>query len=100
MRWRRRAPRSGPRSPTIPRKALAGAVPYLRLMGIVAGGWLMAVAALAAARREAAGGDGEFCRAKLATARFYAEHMLAPAAALLPAIAGGATVMGFDLEVL
>ena len=83
-----------------PARALAGAVPYLRLMGLVAGGWLMALSALAAARRAAAGDDGDFCRAKLTTARFYAEHMLAPAPALLPAIAGGATVMDFDLELL
>ena len=36
--------------PTDPAGALAGAVPYLRLMGIVAGGWLMAKSALAANR--------------------------------------------------
>ncbi len=37
-----------------PARALAGAVPYLRLMGLVAGGWLMAKALLAAQRRAAA----------------------------------------------
>jgi hypothetical protein len=39
-------------------------------------------------------------RAKLATARFYAEHFLARAPAYLPAIAGGATVIDFDPELL
>jgi hypothetical protein len=39
-------------------------------------------------------------RAKLATARFYAEHLLARAPAYLPAIAGGATVIDFDPELL
>jgi 3-(methylsulfanyl)propanoyl-CoA dehydrogenase len=83
-----------------PARALAGAVPYLRLTGIVVGGWLMALSALAARRSEANGGDPDFCRAKRATARFYAEHMLAPAPALLPAVTGGATVMDFDLALL
>jgi hypothetical protein len=76
-------------------------VPYLRLMGIVAGGWTMARSALAAERRLAQGdGDARFAKAKLATARFYAEQMLATAPALLPAVAGGDTVMGFDAELL
>jgi alkylation response protein AidB-like acyl-CoA dehydrogenase len=79
--------------------ALAGAVPYLALFGIVACGWLMARSAFAAARRLAAGaGDPTFNRAKLGTARFYAEHYLPRAAALLPALRGGDTVMGFPLD--
>ena len=84
-----------------PASALAGSVPYLRLMGIVAGGWLMAKSALAAERRLTRGdGDQRFAKAKIATARFYAEHILATAPALLPAIAGGDTVMSFDSELL
>jgi alkylation response protein AidB-like acyl-CoA dehydrogenase len=79
--------------------ALAGAVPYLKLMGAVAGGWLMARAALAAQQHLARGdGDRAFHQAKLLTARFYAEHVLATAPSLLPAVAGGSTVMAFDLE--
>ncbi|HXP29667.1 MAG TPA: acyl-CoA dehydrogenase [Stellaceae bacterium] len=82
-----------------PARALAGAVPYLKLTGLVAGGWVMAQSALAALRRLGSGtGDARFHRAKLATARFYAETYLATAPALLPAIAGGGTVMDFDLE--
>jgi alkylation response protein AidB-like acyl-CoA dehydrogenase len=79
-----------------PARALAGAVPYLKLLGTVAGGWVMAVAALAAQRRLAArDGDAAFNEAKIVTARFYAEHYLATAAGLLPSIRGGATVMSF-----
>ena len=84
-----------------PARALAGSAPYLRLMGIVAGGWLMARSALAAERRLAEGrGDPRFATAKIATARFFAEHMLATAPTLLPAIRGGNTVLGFDPELL
>ncbi len=75
-----------------PALAAAGSAPYLALFGTVAGGWLMARLALAA-RHQAA---GEFAAAKLATARCYAEHYLARAPSYLPAIMGGATVMGFD----
>jgi 3-(methylthio)propanoyl-CoA dehydrogenase len=82
-----------------PPRALAGAVPYLKQLGTVAGGWLMAKSALAAtARLRTRAGDAGFNEAKLVTARFYAEHVLPAAPALLPAITGGSTVMAFDLE--
>jgi 3-(methylsulfanyl)propanoyl-CoA dehydrogenase len=82
-----------------PPRALAGAVPYLRLMGTVTGGWLMARGALAAQRRLAErNGDASFHDAKLTTARFYAEQVLATAPASLSAITGGTTIMSFDLE--
>jgi 3-(methylsulfanyl)propanoyl-CoA dehydrogenase len=81
--------------------ALAGAEPYLRLLGTVASGWLMARSAAAATRRvQTNAANHPFLAAKIATARFYAEHRLAQAPALLPAIAGGATVMGFDLDLI
>jgi len=67
----------------------AGATPFLHLTGTVVGGWLMARAALAAQRRTADGGDRAFCEAKIATARFYAEHVLPRAHALLPEITEG-----------
>jgi 3-(methylthio)propanoyl-CoA dehydrogenase len=58
-------------------KAFACSVPYLRLWGTVAGGWQMARAAQIAASKIAAGdADAEFYRAKLATAAFYATHVL------------------------
>ena len=59
----------------------AGATPYMRLFGAVAGGWGLARGALAAARHLAEGGNDPFYAGKLATA--YAEQILPPAAALL-----------------
>jgi hypothetical protein len=58
-------------------KAFACSVPYLKLWGVVAGGWQMARAAQIAAAKIAAGDpDAAFYRAKLTTARFYADHVL------------------------
>ncbi len=69
----------------------AGSVPYLRLAGIVLGGWQMARAALAAhAKLEAGQGDADFYLAKIGTARFFADHFLSQAAGLRDAIVGGA----------
>ena len=79
--------------------ALAGSASYLKLMGIVTGGALLAQGALAAEARVKTGtGDVAFNKAKLMTARFFAEHVLATAPGLVPAITGGATTMSFDLE--
>ena len=72
--------------------AFAGAVPYLKLWGTVAGGWQMARAALIAKKRlDDGAADHDFYRAKLATARFYAEHILPLAHAYKQAIVHGAT---------
>jgi alkylation response protein AidB-like acyl-CoA dehydrogenase len=79
-----------------PAAAAAGSVPYLQLFGTVTGGWLTARVAAASLRQP----DDAMTRTKLATARFYAEHFLARAPAYLPAIAGGATVIDFDPELL
>ena len=69
------------------RAAHAASVPYLKLWGLVAGGWQMARAALVAARRLAEGkGDREFYRAKIATARFYADYYLPQTVALKHAV--------------
>jgi alkylation response protein AidB-like acyl-CoA dehydrogenase len=73
------------------RRASVGAVPFLELFGTVAGGWQLARAALAAHKRLAAGGDdAAFYRAKIQTARFYADHMLVKAAALAKTVTSGA----------
>ncbi|HEX6442974.1 MAG TPA: acyl-CoA dehydrogenase [Stellaceae bacterium] len=74
-----------------PAHAAAGSVSYLQLFGTVLGGWLTARLALAARER-----GGDFAAAKLAAARFYAEHFLARAPAYLPGIMGGASVVDFD----
>ena len=74
-----------------PRPALAGSVPMLELFGVVAGGWQMARAALVAQERVAEGGrDASFHRAKVVTARFYADHVLSRAAGLSHSVVRGA----------
>jgi alkylation response protein AidB-like acyl-CoA dehydrogenase len=75
-----------------PNDALAGAAPYLRLSGLVIGGWLLARSALAASRllRTADGADAIFLEDKIGTARFYAEQLLPQAVGLLPAVTAGA----------
>ncbi len=70
----------------------AGAVPFLRLMGVVAGGWQMARAALAAERMMASG-DKAFLEAKLATARFYADQVLVQAPGLRDTVVKGASAV-------
>jgi 3-(methylthio)propanoyl-CoA dehydrogenase len=73
------------------RAAHAGAVPFLKLMGVVCGGWQMARAALLAQQRLSEGkGDKSFYEAKVKTARFYADHLLTQAPALRNAIVHGA----------
>jgi len=68
-----------------------GAVPFLKLMGIVCCGWQMARAALVAQRRlSERKGDKSFYEAKIKTARFYADHLLAQAPALRNTIVRGA----------
>ncbi len=72
----------------------AGATPYLRMFGITVGGWLMARQAVVAAERLAAGeGDAGFLRAKIVTARFFAEQMLPQATALLGPVTRGAELL-------
>jgi hypothetical protein len=74
-----------------PNDALAGATPYLRLFGLVIGGWLLARSALAASRLlpNAGGSDTVFLQDKIGTARFYTGQMLPQAAGLLPAVTAG-----------
>jgi hypothetical protein len=87
--------------PANPHAVLAGAVPTLKLFGTVAGGWQSARGALAARDRLAAGDndDPAFYRAKINTARFYADHVLAQASGLAhAAMAGSAGVLGLEDE--
>ena len=83
-----------------PRAPFAGAVPFLKLMGIVAGGWQMARAALVSEKRLASReGDASFHEAKLATARFYADHVLVQAPGLRNTVVNGsAGVMALSEE--
>ena len=79
---------------------LCGATPFLQLLGIVSGGWQMARAALIAHNKLAAGeNDPSFYRAKIATARFFADHVLCQAAALSDTtMHGGAGVLALSEE--
>ena len=71
--------------------ASVGSVPFLKLLGIVAGGWQMGRAALVAQRKlETGEGEASFYQAKIVTARFYADHVLAQASGLAYAIVNGA----------
>ena len=72
-----------------PDRAMAVAVPYLKLCGYVAGGWLMARASAIAARHKD-GADREFYSAKLRTALFYAEQVLPVTIGLARIVTNGA----------
>ncbi|MEQ8395248.1 acyl-CoA dehydrogenase [Thalassobaculum sp.] len=85
--------------PTDPAAAASPSALFLKLFGLVAGGWLMARSALAAREALANGSDADirYLETKLVTVRHYADHLLAQAPGLLAAIeAGGGTVMALD----
>ncbi len=72
--------------------AFAGSVPYLKMAGVVFGGWQMGRAALAAASKLSAGeGDASFYQAKIVTARFFADHFVSTASASRAAIVEGSS---------
>ncbi len=91
-----------------PNDVAAGSSPFMRLAGVVVGGWLLARSAAAAAsllaeqgvtaeevRNGAAGASAgprspQFLADKIATARFYADQILPSARGLVPAVTGGA----------
>ena len=79
------------------RTVAVGAVPFLRLMGIVSGGWMMARAALVAKGKITAGDADPFYPAKIATAHFYAEHAMSEAVGLAQEVVqGGASALSLD----
>jgi hypothetical protein len=73
-----------------PNAVFAGSVPYLMLAGNVMAGWQLARSLLVAEDMAARGEDAEFMRAKIATARFYADHMLSKVPGIRDAIVEGA----------
>ena len=83
---------------TAPEQALAVAVPYLQLVGLVVAGALMVHAADVAARALAAGAaDAPFYQAKLVTVRFFAQQLLPAAAGWAQVVqSGGASVAEAD----
>ncbi|WP_353189679.1 acyl-CoA dehydrogenase [Pandoraea pnomenusa] len=66
----------------------AGSVPYLKLAGIVLGGWQMGRSLLAAQKLRDQ--DPPFYDAKIGTARFFADHILTQAPGLAQSITEGA----------
>ena len=64
--------------------------PFLELLGIVAGGWQMGRAALAADRLLRPDPGSEFLTHKILGSRFYADHVLPRSAGLRHAVVAGA----------
>ena len=73
-----------------PNAVFSGSVPYLMLAGNVMAGWQMARALLVAQDELAQGVDVAFMKAKITTARFYADHLLTKAPGMRDAIVEGA----------
>jgi hypothetical protein len=76
-----------------PNAVYAGSVPYLMLAGALVAGWQMARALLVAEQRLRDGVDEEFMRAKIATARFFADHVLGTLPGRRDAIVQGADAL-------
>jgi hypothetical protein len=73
-----------------PNAVFAGSVPYLMLAGNLMAGWQLARALVVAEQQLAQGNaDIAFLQAKVATARFYAEHLLSKAPGVRDAIVDG-----------
>ncbi|MDD2919442.1 acyl-CoA dehydrogenase [Rhodoferax sp.] len=84
---------------TQPNDVFAGSVPYLMLSGNLMAGWQLARALLVAQEQLAQGNDTAFMRAKITTARFYADHLLTKAPGLRDSIVEGAgCVTGLAIE--
>ena len=72
--------------------ALAGATPYMRQIGTIVGGWVMAKSAVAALQRPPELDPG-FLDEKVVTARFYGEQLLPQANGMVPAVKAGADLL-------
>ena len=72
-----------------PNAVFAGSVNYLMLAGNLMAGWQMGRALAAAEDLLAAGEDVDFMKAKIATARFYGDHLLTRTAGLRASIVDG-----------
>ena len=82
-----------------PQQLLSAATPYLRMLSQVVGGWLLGVEALAATRVVGTvRADAAFLDAKVATAQFYADHLLPLVDGLLATtVAGKADLFAVEL---
>ena len=81
----------GSRLAGAPNDAAAGATPFMRLAGVVIGGYYLARSAKVAQQLlDSEEGDTDFLNDKIATARFYAEQVMPTVSGLVPAITQGA----------
>jgi alkylation response protein AidB-like acyl-CoA dehydrogenase len=82
-----------------PNAAFSGSVPYLMLAGNLVAGWQLGRAMLVALSPEAQAQDAAFMAAKVTTARFYADHILAKVPGMRDSIVEGAqSVTALALE--
>jgi hypothetical protein len=82
-----------------PNAVFAGSVPYLMLAGNLMAGWQLARSLLVAEDLLTRGEDKVFLEAKIATARFYADHILGKIPGMRDAIVEGAdSVTALPLE--
>ncbi|MFL3019885.1 MAG: acyl-CoA dehydrogenase [Acidimicrobiales bacterium] len=74
-----------------PNDAAAGSVPFMRVAGVVVGGYYLARSAQVARQLLDSGeGDSDFLNDKITVASFYAEQILPTVAGLVPTITQGA----------
>ncbi len=84
-----------------PNDGLAGAAPYLRQFGVVAGGYYLARQAAVAGELLNENGDDPWLQAKIDTARFYAAQILPQAVGCAPAVtAGSGQLFAIDSDML
>jgi alkylation response protein AidB-like acyl-CoA dehydrogenase len=82
-----------------PNAVFAGSVPYLMLAGNLMAGWQLARSLLVAEDLLDKAEDTRFMQAKIATARFYADHILSKVPGIRDAIVEGAdSVTALPLE--
>ena len=84
---------------TRPNAVYAGSVPYLLLAGNLMAGWQLGRALCVAEQLLPKGQDERFLHAKIATAQFYAEHILVRVSPLRDSVVqGGDSVMALGIE--
>ena len=82
-----------------PNAVFAGSVPYLMLARNLVAGWQLARSLLVAQDELRAGNEVEFMKAKIITARFYADHLLSKAPGIRDSIVEGSdSVTAMALE--
>ena len=82
-----------------PNAVYAGSVPYLMLTGNLVAGWQLGRSVLVAEQRLKNDQDAAFMQAKLATAQFYAEHILTRVPGQADAVVNGAaSVMALPMD--